>query len=191
MSRTIAFTQGTTQKAPSPQIPALPSSPGASTGGTQSAARGAQQAAQDAQRAAQDAKLAADVARQIAGQAGGPVIAGQPAPPAPPTIFTETGPPPINPEALIRETVPIVGMMVGMVAIIFLGFPIVRALIRRNERRMELDSVKASDLQPQIRQLQESLDAMAVELERISESQRFQAKLLAERAGAAPVGERR
>ena len=39
------------------------------------------------------------------------------------------------------------------------------------------------DLTPQIRQLQDSVDAMAIELERISEGQRFTAKLLAERSG--------
>jgi hypothetical protein len=49
-----------------------------------------------------------------------------------------------------------------------------------------MGSVRAADLQPQIRQLQESIDTMAVELERISEAQRFQAKLMSERAHALP-----
>jgi hypothetical protein len=39
----------------------------------------------------------------------------------------------------------------------------------------------------QLEQLQQSIDAIAVEVERIAEAQRFSAKLLAERADAAPL----
>ena len=37
---------------------------------------------------------------------------------------------------------------------------------------------------PRLRQIQESIDAVAVEVERIAEAQRFSAKLLSERASA-------
>ena len=47
----------------------------------------------------------------------------------------------------------------------------------------EKDTSTASFRQtPQIAQLQESIDAMAVELERITEAQRFQSKLMAGKA---------
>ena len=47
---------------------------------------------------------------------------------------------------------------------------------------------KAGDAQSlQLEQLQQSVDAIAVEVERIAEAQRFSAKLLAERAEPTPV----
>ncbi len=155
---------------PAPPIPTLPASPGAATG--------AARAAQDAAQAAQDA---ADVARQLAqearDQAGQAVIVDVP----PGQLTTSTGFP-VDPEAIIREAIPIFGMTLSMIVVIFIGWPIARAFARRMDRRNEVGVLRAEDLQPQIRQLQESIDTMAVELERISESQRFQAKLLAERA---------
>ena len=51
--------------------------------------------------------------------------------------------------------------------------------------------MRAADLQPQIRQLQESIDTMAVELERISEAQRFQARLMSERSHLLPSEQQR
>jgi len=79
-----------------------------------------------------------------------------------------------------QETV--FGLMGMLVAIIILG-PFARMIARRMERRPE---VKAADdnarlLQQQLLQLQQSMDSMSVEVERISESQRFQSKLLHER----------
>jgi hypothetical protein len=69
------------------------------------------------------------------------------------------------------------------VAICVVGFPLARAFARRIDRRTDFKAVPGPDLTPQIRQLQESVDAMAIELERISEGQRFTSKLLAERSG--------
>ena len=49
-------------------------------------------------------------------------------------------------------------------------------------------NLKASDAQNlQLEQLQQSIDAIAVEVERIAEAQRFSAKLLAERADPAAL----
>jgi hypothetical protein len=53
------------------------------------------------------------------------------------------------------------------------------------DRRGEIKAATGPDLTPHIRQLQDSVDAMAIELERISEGQRFTAKLLADRSGVA------
>lgn len=166
---------------PAPPIPALPASPGAAT-----AARAAQDAARDAAQAARDAAEAArDAAQQAEGGASGPVVIGE-TPLG--QITTSTGFP-VDPQAIIREAIPIFGMTLTMIVVIFIGWPIARAFARRMDRRNEVGVLRAEDLQPQIRQLQESIDTMAVELERISESQRFQAKLLAERA--LPEGQKR
>ncbi len=164
-------------RAPSPPIPALPGAPGAAT-----AARQAAEAATAAQRAASDADRAAQEAARIAGQpTTDPAIADVPAPPAPPSLTTTTGFP-VDPAEIIREAVPIFGMSLAMMIVLFIGWPLARAFARRADNRSKLEAGTSRALEPQIRQLQESLDLMAVELERISESQRFQAKLLAERA---------
>ena len=70
-----------------------------------------------------------------------------------------------------------------MIAFCVVGFPLARAFARRMDRKTEFKGVAGPDLTPHIRQLQESVDAMAIELERISEGQRFTSKLLADRSG--------
>jgi hypothetical protein len=70
------------------------------------------------------------------------------------------------------------------IAFCVVGYPLARAFARRMDRKTELKAA-GPDVVPQIRQLQDSVDAMAIELERISEGQRFTAKLLADRSGVA------
>ncbi len=72
------------------------------------------------------------------------------------------------------------------VAAIIIFAPLARALARRSDARSRALEEAGRQVSPQIRQLQESVDAIALELERISEAQRFQAKLLAgkDREGA-------
>ncbi|MFN0097991.1 MAG: hypothetical protein ACKVS7_04885 [Gemmatimonadaceae bacterium] len=89
---------------------------------------------------------------------------------------------PWDPNVIPPEVVPIVGMSLAMVVTIFIGWPIARAIARRMDSRALAGTVQAKELQPQIRQLQESIDAMAIELERLGEAQRYQTKLLAERS---------
>ena len=67
------------------------------------------------------------------------------------------------------------------VAFIIVGWPLARAFARRIDRKSENMQVKGANMEPQLRQLQESIDAMAIEIERISEGQRFTSKLIAER----------
>lgn len=175
--------QATTKAPPPPPIPALPAEPGAATGTAPVAGdlgQAARQAGQDAREAAQAAREAAQVQREIAqGLRDG--LQGT-------TTSTQL---PVDPEAILRQATPIVGMTLSMIVVIFIGWPIARAFARRIDRRNEVGAVRAADLQPQIRQLQESLDVMAVELERISEAQRFQAKLMSERPQALPSEQKR
>ncbi|MEA3247499.1 MAG: hypothetical protein U9Q74_15205 [Gemmatimonadota bacterium] len=72
------------------------------------------------------------------------------------------------------------------IAAIIIFTPLARALARKSDAQSRALEEAGRQMSPQIRQLQDSVDAMAVELERISEAQRFQAKLLAgkEREGA-------
>lgn len=70
-------------------------------------------------------------------------------------------------------------------AIMSIGIPLVRALARKWERqpvRPELPS----DLRDRLARIEQGMDSIAIEVERISEGQRFTTKLFAERAGAVP-----
>ncbi len=79
-----------------------------------------------------------------------------------------------------------IGFFAAVAAAVILG-PIARAFARRLDARSRALSDAGRNVMPQIQQLQESVDTIAVELERISEAQRFQSKLLAggEASGAA------
>lgn len=67
-------------------------------------------------------------------------------------------------------------------AVIIVGTPLARAFARRMDAQNRGALSAANDIAPQIEQLQQSVDAMAIELERITEAQRFQSQLLAGRA---------
>jgi hypothetical protein len=170
-----------TSQAPTPPIPRLPAEPGAATGGVSGTAPAiAGDLGQAVSQARQDGREAARIQQEIE-QGIRDGLAG-----------TTTGTqPPVDPEAILRQVTPIVGMSLSMVVAIFIGWPLARAFARRIERRAEVGTMRAADLQPQIRQLQESIDTMAVELERISEAQRFQAKLMSERAHVLPSEQKR
>ena len=65
------------------------------------------------------------------------------------------------------------------VAVIAIGFPIARALARRIDRSGTTAKVPR-EITAQLAQLTQSVEAIAIEVERISEGQRFTTKLLSE-----------
>ena len=72
------------------------------------------------------------------------------------------------------------GLMGLLAAIVILG-PFARMYARRSERRAQMaPSMELQTLHRQMEQLQQSVDTMSVEMERIGESQRFQSRLLFE-----------
>jgi sRNA-binding protein len=147
-----------------------------------SAVQAARQAAADAkaQKAASKADQAAAKANQAAAKAGDlqqpPASGGVPTT-APAVIWD--GPTDIPPQAMqaIYSTF-------TFIAVLVLGSQFLRIVARRFDKRAQALAVPAPDLTPQIRQLQESVDTLAIEIERISEGQRFTAKLMAERLAA-------
>jgi hypothetical protein len=160
-------TQGGAAKAP--PIPPMDLNPPPAPTGAQIRQQ-ARNIARDVRAAAQGGQNAA----QNAAQAGGHIATTAPAP----VVF--------NPGNMIPPQV--VDMSYAFflcVAICVVGFPLARAFGRLMDRKVQFKGVTAPDLTPHIRQLQDSVDAMAIELERISEGQRFTAKLLAERSTAA------
>jgi hypothetical protein len=65
------------------------------------------------------------------------------------------------------------------VAIIALGIPIIRALTRRLERGAALPPASPEVL-ARLERIEQGVDAIAVEVERVAEAQRFSAKLMAD-----------
>lgn len=178
--------QGTSAPpAPAPPIPVMPARPGASTGGTGSAAGGPvvagdamgadarDQVRTEVQNALREVRqgLADGFRQDGAGSQAGTLQ-----------------PPPLPRDEIPDEVIPLVGIVMSMVALMVIGSPIARAIARAMDRRGERGVIKAAEVAPQIRQLQDSVDAMAIELERISEAQRYTAKLMSERASALPAG---
>jgi hypothetical protein len=169
-------TQPQAAQAPSsPPIPPVPSAPGAATGAqTVTTVRIAPGASpEETQRAIQNAIQATENAVQATGNAATAV--------APPQLVE------VSPD-IPPEVVPIIGIIFGSVAFMVVGFPVVRGIMRMLERRQDRNLVHGPAVAQQLAQLQQSVDALAIEVERISEAQRFQSKLMAER-GQAALGE--
>jgi len=63
-----------------------------------------------------------------------------------------------------------------MCAVMVIGWPLARAFGKRLERRGDVPALSAGATQ-QLNRIEQAVEAMAIEVERISESQRFLAKL--------------
>jgi len=70
------------------------------------------------------------------------------------------------------------------IALIIIGLPIARAIARRMDRRPVQTQIP-SDVSAQLNQLNQAVDAIALEVERISEGQRFTTRLLSEQRDSA------
>ena len=123
-------------------------------------ARAAQQAQREAQRAMRDAQR--EMARARA--------EGQPSMGFPPF----PGPGPQIPEGVVIMSV----AFFVMCAVIAIGFPIARAFARRMEKRGAVAPGGDSDARARLERIEQAVDAIAIEVERISEGQRFTTKLL-------------
>ena len=164
----------------------------AATGQTQSRAeREVQTAIRNAQEAAraaaQEAQRAAEQARS-AQPALAPVQAIPPVPPVPAFpgggfTIQNGGFDPNN--VIPPQAVDIAMGFFIMCAVIVIGLPLARAFGRRLERRTDVPAANPQ-LAEQLQRIEQAVDAVSIEVERISESQRFMAKLQQERV-ALPV----
>lgn len=127
----------------------------------------ANQAAREAMQASRDARDVRHVGRGL------PVLAG----PGPdgrssiiqnPRNFRNSGMPPEIAQISIAFFV--------MCAVIIIGWPLARAFARRMDRRSDSSPVN-SGVAGQLQRIEQAVDAISIEVERISESQRFMAKL--------------
>lgn len=74
-------------------------------------------------------------------------------------------------------------------AIVVIGFPLARALARRMDRRSAAGVAPSTSptIEPRLERMEQAIEAIAIEVERISEGQRFTNKLMSEaRALPAP-----
>lgn len=83
-------------------------------------------------------------------------------------------PSPIPPEAV--EMAEAFFFMIGTIA---LGVPLIRAFTRRWERPV-LPPDTSPDVTARLERIEQAVEAVAIEVERIAEAQRFSAKLMAE-----------
>jgi hypothetical protein len=77
--------------------------------------------------------------------------------------------------------IPIAGMIFTLG--LFIGLPLTIAYIKRANKKAELPPIPPEAL-ARLERMEQAIDSIAVEVERISEGQRFTTKLLSERQGA-------
>ena len=142
------------------------------------AAREAQQAAREA--AAEAARAAREAAQDIR------VIRIPEAPPQPgqrPEIIVQPRGPWDQNRTIPREVVDVVGMLTFATAAVLILRPLMRAFANRFERRGAPAAALPPEVTAHMERLEQAVEAVAIEVERISEGQRYTTKLLAERAG--------
>ena len=96
-----------------------------------------------------------------------------------------------DPTPMIAQGGPLLGGIDGGTALVVIAvaavliavlYPLVRAFAKRMERGPSSNAVPANaDAEARLQRLEQSMEAMELELERISEGQRYTTKLLTER----------
>ena len=90
--------------------------------------------------------------------------------------------PQFGPDIIPPQAVEISKAFFGMLAVIIIGLPLARAFARRMDRRGVAPQV-SSDLPPRLDRIEQAIEAVAIEVERISESQRYATKVMSELRG--------
>ncbi len=140
------------------------------------------------------ARIQQAVAQGVAGAGQGGELVVPPAPPQPPGTFTITGPggtktitmaPGTFDNTIPPQAVDISIAFFLMIAAVVIGLPLARAFARRMDRKGAAGPQIPSEISSQLAHLNQSIDAIALEVERISEGQRFTTRLLSEQKEAA------
>jgi hypothetical protein len=85
--------------------------------------------------------------------------------------------------AIGGEWIPI--LAISIVPISVIGWPLARAYARRVEQEASRPQIP-SEVSARLERMEQAIDSIAVEVERISEGQRFTTKLLSERTAPQP-----
>ena len=91
-----------------------------------------------------------------------------------------------GPDSIPPEVIEIVKIFFSSVVAIALGIPIIRAITKRWERAPQLPPQSSPDVTARLDRIENAVEAVAIEVERIAEAQRFAAKLMADQARALP-----
>ncbi|MDB4905834.1 MAG: hypothetical protein JWO05_618 [Gemmatimonadetes bacterium] len=97
-----------------------------------------------------------------------------PVPPVPPMHVVYSGG-----EQIPGAVIPMLGIIFGTITCMVLGYPIIKAIIRRSERKYQVPAVPA-DITQRLERIEQAVEAIAIEVERVSEAQRFLTKLQSE-----------
>jgi cation transport ATPase len=92
-------------------------------------------------------------------------------------ITVHTSPAPFVQDMIPPQAVDISIAFFIMIAVIIIGWPLARAFGRRLERRADTPALPDAAISGQLQRIEQAVEAMSIEIERISESQRFMAKL--------------
>ncbi|MDP9205177.1 MAG: hypothetical protein M3P12_06940 [Gemmatimonadota bacterium] len=161
---------------------------------TRSAPQAPATTSRDAQRISNKV-LGEQIKEQLRAQiVGTPEVAG-PLPPTPPDAqrtFTIRGPNgertvigiPNSNDIIPPQVVDISLAFFFTVAAIIIGLPIARAFARRMDRKSGGTAQMPAEVSNQLAHLNQAIDAIALEVERISEGQRFTTRLLSEQRDA-------
>lgn len=107
------------------------------------------------------------------------------------SFFAAQGEPTAEQLRMIAELViPIVGIVFGTITTMVLGLPIIRAIIRRFERRNAPAPALPPDFSARLERIEQTVDSIALEVERVSEGQRFLTRLQTEQRSVAPPATR-
>src|SRR5438270_3496805 len=87
---------------------------------------------------------------------------------------------PFPPGFIPHEVVEIVQSFFITVAVIALGIPVIRAFTRRFVDRPAISPVLSANVENRVERIEQAVEAMAIEVERISEAQRYLTKLMLE-----------
>jgi hypothetical protein len=86
-------------------------------------------------------------------------------------------PPPPQTLGMSQDTMTALGLAFSAFFLLPLAIGSMRLMFRRAKRR---DSQPSADMTARFEQLEQAVDAVAIEIERVGEAQRFQARVLAE-----------
>src|SRR4051812_6973485 len=78
-----------------------------------------------------------------------------------------------------REAVQMAGFFFTTIAVIALGIPLIRGLTKRWDRPSLNET--PPDVTARLERIEQAVEAVAIEVERIAEAQRFSAKLMAQK----------
>ena len=137
-----------------------------------------------------------DATTQNAQGTGGAAVQVTPTPPLHPRAITihgsngQTTVIDVPPGFSARNVIPPQAVDISLaffftMAFIIVGLPLARAFARRMDRRGTAPTQIPGEVSSQLAQLNQAVDAIALEVERISEGQRFTTRLLSEQRDAA------